>query len=170
MEKIEEDFCKIYMHKWSLHYSHSKRKDCIQILNYELRASIVWDWLDGCINLSRSSCLSHTYFHCLSLSLSLRPQLPLCDHTEGLQQRGWGDSCVWERHHQTAVGYDSHINLLPAHLKQTSDLFNVDTLQIKSVTLYDCSHSAPPKKKKNDLDWHLSLLSLTWGYYQAECV
>lgn len=71
MEKIEEDFCKIYMHKWSLHYSHSKRKDCIQILNYELRASRVWDWLDGCINLSRSSCLSHTYFHCLSLSLSL---------------------------------------------------------------------------------------------------
>lgn len=67
------------------------------------------------VYLARPVCLMFS----VTVALSPRPQLPLCDHTEGLQQRRRGDSCVRERHHQTAVGYELHTNLHPAHTQKS---------------------------------------------------
>ena len=154
MEKFVVKY--LYVHNWSFHYNHSKRNDCIQILilasiaimSQESREFL--SWLEGCCNtLSRLSCLSHytltsppllslslSLSLCLSLSLSpslslslslaLRPKLSLCDHTEGLQQRRRGHSCVWERHHQTTVRYETRISLLTW---KSFGLFHSETVQ-----------------------------------------
>lgn len=144
----------LYMHKLSLHYNHSKWSDCIQILNYELRASRVLEWIDGCINLSCSSCLSHTLLRCLSLSL--RPQLPLRDHTEGLQQRGWGNSCVWERHHQTTVGYGVHINLT-RNIRLISFILTHCKLRVQYLLWYCWSLGRPHTEQEYPI-WHMLTL------------
>lgn len=97
------------------------------------------------LSLSRHSVLT-SLFH--SLSVSLRPQLPLCDHTEGLQQRGWGDSCVWERHHQTTVRCELHtLKFTRRSAEKTFDLLHFDMRSKNSIIafiLFVCGRNLNP--------------------------